>query len=312
MDAEHGYTMKVVSRRTGLSPHVLRVWERRYGAVEPMRTPTNRRIYSDADVDRLGMLRQATEAGHSIGRIAGLSPEDLKALVESDREYRQPGGPGGSAKTGDYEPYISASLDAVMNLDGQALEMELGRAVVDLDQPTLIDYMIPRLMERIGELWNSGGLRVADEHMATAIVRTLVGGISATQRPPQSAPRIVITTPVGQLHEIGALLAATAAAAKGWAVHYLGPNLPAYEIADAANRYDAHAVALSLVYPAADPLVGPELQRLRQGLRADVLMLFGGRSCPSYADAIQQVDGVVFDDLSSMRAQLQDPRLAHS
>ena len=95
-------------------------------------------------------------------------------------------------------------------------------------------------------------------------------------------------------------------------MRYLGPNLPASEIADAVNRYDAHAVALSLVYPSADPLVGPELQRLRQGLRAEVLMLFGGRSCPSYADAIQQVDGVVFDDLSSMRAQLQDPRLARS
>jgi len=299
--------MKVVSLRTGLSPHVLRVWERRYGAVEPMRTPTNRRVYTDADVDKLGLLGQATEAGHSIGRIAGLSPEDLRALVETDRQFRQPGH-SHPKRNGDVEQYVSDCLDAAMNLDAQSLEQELARAAVDLDQPSLLDKLIPSLMERIGELWNSGGLRVADEHMATAVVRTFLGSITASQRPPDSAPRIVVATPAGQIHEIGALLAAATAASKGWAVSYLGPNLPANEIAGAVRRLDAHAVALSLVCPAADPAIGPELVRLRQGLGADVFMAFGGRSCGSYADAIEQVGGVTFENLRALRA-LEDPRL---
>lgn len=299
--------MKVVSLRTGLSPHVLRIWERRYGAVVPMRTPTNRRVYTNADVDKLGLLRQATEAGHSIGRIAGLPPEDLRVLVETDRQFRQPMH-SHPQRNGDVEQYVSNCLDAAMDLDVQSLEQELARAAVDLDQPSLLDKLIPSLMERIGELWNSGEVRMADEHLATVVVRTFLANIIASQRPHGSAPRMIVTTSVGQIHEIGALLAAATAASKGWAVSYLGPNLPADEIASAARRRDAHVVALSFIYPAADPAIGPELVRLRQGLGADVLMAVGGRACSSYADAIGQVGGLTFEDLRALRT-LEDPRL---
>ena len=67
------YSIKVVARRTGLSPHVIRAWERRYGAVEPERSATGRRLYSDTEIERLQALERATRAGHSIGQIAQLS-----------------------------------------------------------------------------------------------------------------------------------------------------------------------------------------------------------------------------------------------
>lgn len=75
-----------------------------------------------------------------------------------------------------------------------------------------------------------------------------------------------------------------------------------------ARRRDAHVVALSFICPAADPAIGPELVRLRQGLGADVLMAVGGRACSSYTDAIGQVGGLTFEDLRALRA-LEDPRL---
>jgi MerR family transcriptional regulator, light-induced transcriptional regulator len=61
----------VVARRTGVSLHVLRAWERRYGVVEPVRTEGGQRLYSDADVARLRLLRQVTEAGRNISQVAG-------------------------------------------------------------------------------------------------------------------------------------------------------------------------------------------------------------------------------------------------
>ena len=303
MNSEHGHTIKIVSKRTGLSAHVLRVWERRYGAVRPTRTPTNRRVYSDADVEKLRLLRQATGAGHSIGRIAGLSQEDLTALVEADQQYR----PARSAlgRGGDTEGCVSHCLEAVARLDSESLEEELARAAVQIDQPTLLGEFVPVLMERIGDLWESGGLRIADEHMATAAIRTFLGSVNGSQRLPPSAPVMVATTSAGQLHEIGALLAAATAAAGGWRVRYLGPNLPADEIAGAVLRNGARAVALSLVYPVEDPHVGPELMRLRQGLGDDVPILLGGRAAPAYADAIARVGGLRCEDLAAMRLQLE-------
>ena len=83
---EKRHPIKVVARRTGLSPEVLRVWEKRYAVVEPGRTKTARRLYSDADIERLRILRQATLLGRRIGEISGLTTEALAAQVKEDRE----------------------------------------------------------------------------------------------------------------------------------------------------------------------------------------------------------------------------------
>ena len=75
------HSIQVVSRLSGLSPHVIRVWEKRYGAVTPVRTGTNRRLYSEEEIQRLRLLSRATAAGHRIGVIAHLGIRDLERLV---------------------------------------------------------------------------------------------------------------------------------------------------------------------------------------------------------------------------------------
>src|SRR5918992_5648202 len=79
----------VVSERTGLSPDLLRVWERRYRAVEPSRAPDGQRLYSDTDVERLRLLRLATLAGRSIRQVAQLPTDELTRLVREDEAARQ-------------------------------------------------------------------------------------------------------------------------------------------------------------------------------------------------------------------------------
>ena len=78
------HPIRVVAKRTGLSPHVIRAWEKRYEAVRPTRTPTGRRVYSNEDLERLMLLRQATLLGRSIGQIAKVPTEELRAIVEED------------------------------------------------------------------------------------------------------------------------------------------------------------------------------------------------------------------------------------
>ena len=78
------HPIQVVAQRTGLSPDVLRIWERRYAVVKPSRSATGRRLYSDRDVEHLLLLRRATLAGRSISQVADLDSEELRGLVEAD------------------------------------------------------------------------------------------------------------------------------------------------------------------------------------------------------------------------------------
>src|SRR4051794_32783934 len=85
------HPIAVVAERTGLSQDVLRVWERRYGAVHPVRSPSGQRLYRDADVERLRLLNAATQAGRSIRHVAALSTEAISQLVNEDAAAREQG-----------------------------------------------------------------------------------------------------------------------------------------------------------------------------------------------------------------------------
>jgi MerR family transcriptional regulator, light-induced transcriptional regulator len=306
MNDQQGHPIRVVARRTGLTAHVIRVWEKRYGAVSPMRTPTNRRLYSDRDVERLQLLHRATLAGHSIGQIAQLPNERLQALVATDDLVTPARPKAPSQRSVDSSPQrlLDASLEAVERLDAARLEEILTQAAVALSQPVLIEQLIVPLMYRIGERWHEGTLRVAHEHLASAVVRTSLGSLSRGFGPSPSDPTLVVATPSGQLHELGALIVATTAASNGWHVTYLGPSLPAEDIAAAAHQSRARAVALSLVYPPDDPFLRGELSRLRRGLPEGVVVLVGGQAYDAYREALEKIGALVLNDLAELRQHL--------
>ncbi|MFH1998638.1 MAG: MerR family transcriptional regulator, partial [Planctomycetota bacterium] len=243
-----GYNMKAVSMRTQLSPHVIRIWERRYQAVSPGRTDTRRRLYSEVDVERLTLLRKATEAGHRIGQIANLSREELMKLIPPSQFFMERDESTSAAESMDLIS-IERLIEAVMDYDEAALKEGLSRATVSLSRPHLIDRIVVPLIVRVGDLWHKGTLRIANEHFATSVVRSFLGHMSDSDHLPENAPCLVVTTPPGQVHEMGALIVATSAFSLGWRALYLGPNLPAEEICSAVGKNHARAVALSIVYP---------------------------------------------------------------
>ena len=306
MEGSTGHPIKVAVRRTGLSAHVIRVWEKRYGAVVPSRTETNRRLYSDEDIARLKCLQQAVQAGQSIGRIARLPTEELLKLVRAGGEAGPPypSRSGGQEQEEASGEFLEAALAAVQGLDAVALQEQLDRASVALSQRALLEEVVRPLMERIGRMWQEGALRVAAEHMATAVVRSFIGNM----RPFQgngAAPRAVATTPAGQKHELGAMLASLVAASEGWNATFLGPDLPAEEIAGAAAATGARAVLLSIVYPGDDPRLGGELVRLRGLLGGEVALLAGGRSAAQYAPFLERAGAVPLATLDDLRDSLR-------
>lgn len=307
------HPIRVAARRTGLSAHVIRAWEKRYGAVTPHRTETNRRVYSQEDVERLALLRRSTLLGRSIGQIAKLSTDELRRLVAEDEAAQRAASSSESIETapttGHSARVLAACIEAATELNAARLQHELDAAVVTLSRPVLMSDVIVPLMQSLGTAWREGSVRVAHEHLATAVVRSFVGGLNGAFHVPANAPQILVTTPSGQLHEIGALLAAAVAGADGWRTTYLGPSLPADEIAGAARQSDARVVALSIVYPTDDPHVRNELVKLAQFLPSTTRLIVGGRGASSYRSALEEIGAIQVSDLESLMGELQALRL---
>jgi len=304
--------MRVVTRRTGLSAELLRVWEKRYGVVRPARSESGRRLYSDADVERLQLLYRATLAGRGIGQVAPLPDAVLAELVRGDAAA---GGlrtapEAGRAPVGEpSDAYLRQCLDAVVHLDAPALDAVLRRAAVALSATAFLDALVSPLLERLGTGWQEGTLRPVHGHLASAVLRRVLDGIAGSATSPIAAPGLVVATPAGQAHEFGALLAAAAAAAEGWRVTYLGASLPAEDLAEAAERTRARAVALSVVYPAGDQALAHELRRLATLLPRGTALVVGGAAASSYRAAIEQAGAAQLADLVELRAHLRELRV---
>ena len=139
MSSDRKYSMKVACRKTGLSAHAIRAWERRYEAITPERDSNNRRYFSEADITRLNLLRRATDAGFQIGQIAGYDDEQLRDLLGGSNVVELPVGKSTDksveislATEESGENYVESFMSALSQLDTTALDSILYRAETDL------------------------------------------------------------------------------------------------------------------------------------------------------------------------------------
>ena len=298
-EADHPrHPVRVVAQRTSLSGHVLRAWERRYGVVAPVRTEGGQRLYSDNDIELLSLLQALTAAGGSIGQLARLPVAELRRLAQSQPVALPQVVPGDPATR-----WRARAMNAVQALDAGALRSELGRAALALGLPTFLDQLVAPLLREVGAQWREGRLGIAHEHLATVVVREVLGWVRDSAETLATAPQLVVATPPNQMHEGGALLVAAAAAAEGWRVTCLGANLPGEDIASAAMRTGARALALSVIHPDDDPALGAHLVSIRRALPA-IPLLVGGAAAPAYRAEIEAVGGRVFGDLAELRGTL--------
>jgi len=305
--ADAQYPIQLVARLTGLSAHVIRIWEQRYRAVEPHRTPGNRRLYSQRDIERLNLLRDVTNAGHSIGQVASLPTEKLRKLA-AETFSKQDRSAHSRTDASATDLFLDECMAAIKSLDAAALDNALKRGATALGCMGLLHRVVAPLSQTLGEFWREGTLTAAHEHFASAAIRVFLGQAAKPFGALGNAPVLVVATPVGQVHELGALLAGAAAANLGWQVTYLGASLPAAEIAGAARQRQARAVALSLVYPEDDPQLEGELTMLRESLPGEVKLLVGGRAIAAYREALDKVGALRIENLAQLGSTLDNLR----
>lgn len=270
---EKTWALGSASALTGLSPELLRSWERRHQVVRPLRTPGGTRRYRSSDLERLRLLKAAVAAGHRISELAALRDDELERLAAA----REPD------PRGDLEPIFSA-LDT---LDGAEVQRLLGLSLAALGAPLFAREVAQPLTREIGERWAASQLPIASEHLASAALRSLLGAALQPGAAALRGARVVFATLMGERHELGLLMAALVATGAGANPVYLGTELPVAELLGAAQRCDASALALSLI---ATPAAEAEraLAELRADLPAQIALWIGGTG----ADLISLPRGV--------------------
>jgi DNA-binding transcriptional MerR regulator/methylmalonyl-CoA mutase cobalamin-binding subunit len=305
---EPRHPIRVVARRTGLSLDVLRVWERRYGVVEPSRSEGGQRLYSDADIERLTLLHRAVEAGRAIRQVAGLSNDDLAELLQEDAEAlaessRRREAAAGRESAGQM---LNDALAAVHALESRRLQLILGQAVMELGSPAFLDLVLAPLLREVGDRWHAGTLTPAHEHAASSIVHSVLVWMGEAFDPPADAPAVLVTTPEGDQHELGAMLVAVVAATEGWRVTQLGASLPAAMVAEASRQTEARVVALSAVYATEPDRLLQYVGSLRAVLDEGRELVIGGAAADEVAPRLDALGARYLAGLEELREFLRD------
>jgi methanogenic corrinoid protein MtbC1 len=278
--------------------------------VSPTRSEGGQRLYSEQDIQRLTRLRRLSGRGHAISRIATLSLEQLTRLDEETAAATAPAPPPADeagALDGDASAreITLAVLRAIHEFAPGELDSLLQRAVVTLGVPGFLDQVAVPVLRAIGHGWTVRSVSVAQEHMATAVIRRLLGWLLGVYQSGADAPRLVMATPPGEGHELGALMVGVSAAAEGWSVTYLGPDLPVSELVAAARQTGARAVGLSLVHQHDSSAALAVLKEIRAGLPPEVSLLVGGAGASDLRIEAEAMGAEVLESLPQARAALQ-------
>jgi DNA-binding transcriptional MerR regulator len=288
------YPISIASTRSGLSPHVIRKWEERYNAVMPLRSNGNHRLYSEADIERLSLLGRAVDAGQAIGKIADLSDRELYAIIND----------GNGANGTDADKIIANCLSSVRRLSFQDLRSEVQHALVLLGRNALVDYLLPRLMEIIGEQWADGTMRIMHERMVSSFCHTFLSSLLDTAELPGTAALVLAATLPRQQHYLGVLSAAVAANSAGWRAGFLGAGLPVEELAAAVETTGARALMLGLSYPIEELTLQSDMKVLKQNVPETVALIAGGSAAAYFSDFFKANDIMYVPDLKTLRAVL--------
>jgi DNA-binding transcriptional MerR regulator/methylmalonyl-CoA mutase cobalamin-binding subunit len=273
------YPIRAAARLSRLSIDTLRAWEKRYSAVKPMRQG-GRRFYSEADIDRLALLRRAVEHGYSIGQASRLSNKELNAVAERGMVSRAAAPAEGPTET---------ILAAIERFEYARADRELSRLASLMPPRDLVHNIALPLMRITGEKWHEQKLRIAQEHVMSQLLSNLLGGIMRTYAPADPPALIMTATLSSDLHEFGILAAAILAAGMGLGVVHLGPDLPAKEIIYAAKCSAADVVLLSVTNPQDRMLREEQLRSIRAGVSKETAVWAGVNP----ADAVLNVRGVL-------------------
>lgn len=302
------YPIRAVAKQTGISIDTLRAWEKRYQVVSPQRDERGR-LYTEADMQRLRLLNSAVENGHSIGRVASLSNEELQALATSPAnpivQDNEPINLSFSPEPAVSERSVSGGvLKSIERLDYGEAERELALLAAVMPPRELVHTVALPLMRQVGEAWHAKKLGIAQEHMTSALLRNLLGSLIPLYRRSSPKVKLLFATPSGEHHEFGILVSSILAAGGGMDVIYLGTNLPGEEIVGAAQKTAPQAVVLGFIGANGAKAGLEEVLKVANKLPAQIELWVGGTQTEFLIKEVSQTRALLIEDFRMLERHL--------
>jgi MerR family transcriptional regulator, light-induced transcriptional regulator len=255
-----------LSKRSGVSPELLRAWERRYGLLRPARSSGGLRLYSAADVERVRLMRQHLDDGLAAAQAAALALGADRPAAVSPAALREE---------------LAAALDGFDEPRAQAV---FDRALAATTLDTLLAEMVLPYLRELGERWERGDVSIAHEHFASTLLRGRLLGLARGWGLGRG-PLAVLACLPGEQHELGLIAFGLALRARGWRIVYLGANTPPETVAEAA---DGLAPSLLVLAAVSSVRVQENLAGLRE-LAGRHRVALGGHA----ADGTREGSGVI-------------------
>lgn len=224
------FSIKDMENLSGIKAHTIRIWEKRYNVLEPMRTDTNIRLYDLSALQKLLNIVLLHDYGYKISKISKLSPEKIPLLVNEIISEK-------SAK----DHAISSFKMAMMNFD-QTLFFTTYAALLSEKSFKEIfrDVFLP-LINEIGLLWQTNTITPAHEHFISYLIKQklLVNTEKIQIRNPTKENKVfVLYLPHNEIHELGLMYLNYEILLNGYKSIYLGESVPVSSLKDLKNYYD--------------------------------------------------------------------------
>jgi DNA-binding transcriptional MerR regulator len=279
-----GYRIKTVSRVTGLSPEVLRAWERRYQVIEPQRTPGGYREYSEDDVERLRLLRALTSRGYSIGEIASLPAVELQGLFRA-QDHEQGTTPAVTER-GRHAMIVDHLAALAGDLDSFGFRRALRRVLVLLPSREAMRDVLEPLLQQLRRRSERSARDSAAVRLAVAEVRGFTGVLSAECS--DDGPVALIAAATNEPQSLLLLQAFLCCAHQGWRTVLAGTGVGAADLQEMARSTSAGLVCLVVDEPIETEQFLALLDTWEGRPRGDAVVVFVGSVILRYAHAMRQ------------------------
>lgn len=259
-----------LSRRTGVTPEVLRAWERRYRLFSPKRSEGGFRLYSASDVSRIRAMKLLLAEGTSASEAAQQILRGPVAAVES---------PGVAPSL--LEHRMAVLRAALLSYDETEAHRSIDQLLMEFDAETVMRSVFLPALREIGQLWEQGQLTVSQEHFASHLIRRRLGGMARGWED-GSGPRALLACPPDEEHDIPLMMLGIALGNRGWRITFLGARTPAEDLVLAFESVTPAVVVLASPDPLNFAAMSASLQEISKSAR---IAIAGAGATQPLADA---------------------------
>jgi DNA-binding transcriptional MerR regulator len=240
------YSIRDLEHLTGVKAHTLRIWESRYALMQPKRTKTNIRYYSDEDLRKILNVSTLVQMGWRISQVAALSDDSLAEEVLRAKAYE-----------GDYKAEVRDLKDAMLRFDDDAFRRTMHHSISTYGFDATLQGVLRDFMEQLGFLWQTNTISILHEHFASSLIKQKLFQ-AIDQLPDKARPEaesVVLYLPSNELHELGLLYLNYWLRKKGFRVIYLGQSTPVKYVRELASLQKLdYAITVLTTQPEDDAL----------------------------------------------------------